>query len=140
VKSFGRVRTAVKRVMPAVEPPAAIGGALHAQLMHAAAQRKPRRGILFAFPRKIVEHPAMAAAAVVVLRRGGGASHTARAKAAAPKAGDAGGRGAGGGHDQAGAGGDAGGGRAGAGGEEQGAERGAAEAARRVQGRRARQG
>src|SRR4029077_11702522 len=41
VTSFGRVRTAAKRVMPAVEPTAQIAGALHAQLMHAAAQRKP---------------------------------------------------------------------------------------------------
>src|SRR5262249_44222381 len=55
VASFGRVRTAVRRIMPwpAVEPSAALGGVRHAQLMHTAAQRRPRRGVLLAFPRKL---------------------------------------------------------------------------------------
>lgn len=86
VASFGRVRTAAKRVMPAVEPPASLGGALHAQLMHAAAQRKPRRGILLAFPRKIVEHPALSAAAMFVLVGGAIAINWSHGKLAMPAA------------------------------------------------------
>lgn len=86
VASFGRVRTAVKRVMPAVEPTAPLGGALHAQLMHAAAQRKPRRGVLLAFPRKMVEHPALSAAAMFVLVGGAIAINWSRGKMAMPVA------------------------------------------------------
>ncbi|HEX9104812.1 MAG TPA: zf-HC2 domain-containing protein, partial [Polyangia bacterium] len=86
VASLGRVRTAVKRVMPAVEPTAPLGGALHAQLMHAAAQRKPRRGVLLAFPRKIVEHPALSAAAMFVLVGGAIAINWSRGKLAMPAA------------------------------------------------------
>jgi putative zinc finger protein len=82
--SFGRVRTAVKTVMPAVEPTAPLAGALHAQLMHAAAQRKPRRGVLLAFPRKIVEHPALSAAAMFVLVGGAIAINWSRGKMAMP--------------------------------------------------------
>ncbi|HEY1585845.1 MAG TPA: zf-HC2 domain-containing protein, partial [Polyangia bacterium] len=68
VASFGRVRAAVKRVMPAVEPSTSLGGgALHAQLMHAAAQRRPRRGVLLAFPRKVMQHPALSAAAMFAI-------------------------------------------------------------------------
>jgi hypothetical protein len=84
VASFGRVRTAVKRVMPAVEPTAPLGGALHAQLMHAAAQRKPRRGVLLSFTRKIVEHPALSAAAMFVLVGGAIAINWSRGKMAMP--------------------------------------------------------
>jgi len=86
VASFGKVRTAVKRVMPAVEPTAQIAGALHAQLMHAAAQRKPRRGVLLSFPRKIVEHPALSAAAMFVLVGGAIAINWSRGKMAMPAA------------------------------------------------------
>ena len=84
VASFGRVRTAAKRLMPAVEPPAQLGGALHTQLMHAAAQRKPRRGMLLAFPRKIVEHPALSAAAMFVLVGGAIAINWSHGKMAMP--------------------------------------------------------
>jgi anti-sigma factor RsiW len=84
VASFGRVRTAAKRMMPAVEPTAPLAGALHAQLMHAAAQRKPRRGVLLAFPRKIVEHPALSAAAMFVLVGGAIAINWSRGKMAMP--------------------------------------------------------
>ncbi|HEX6837965.1 MAG TPA: zf-HC2 domain-containing protein [Polyangia bacterium] len=86
VASFGKVRAAVKRVMPAAEPPASLGGALHAQLMHAAAQRKPRRGILLAFPRKIMEHPALSAAAMFVLVGGAIAINWSHGKLAMPAA------------------------------------------------------
>jgi hypothetical protein len=88
VKSFGRVRTAAKRLMPSVEPTASLGGALHAQLMHAAAQRKPRRGVLLAFPRKIVEHPAWAAAAMFAIVGSAVALNWSRGKMAMPTASD----------------------------------------------------
>jgi hypothetical protein len=84
--SFGRVRTAVKRVMPDVEPPAQLAGPLHAQLMHAAAQHKPRRGLLLAFPRKIVQHPALSAAAMFVLVGGAIAINWSRGQLAMPTA------------------------------------------------------
>ena len=50
VASFGRVRTAAKRLLPSVEPTAPLTGALHTQLMHAAAQRQPRRGVAAGVP------------------------------------------------------------------------------------------
>lgn len=65
--SFGKVRQATAKLMPDVEPPPALMGALHAQLMHAAAQRKPSRGKLLTFPRRIMQHPAWAAAAMFVI-------------------------------------------------------------------------
>ncbi len=86
VASFGRVRTAARRVLPAVEPSPSVGGALHAQLMHAAAQRKPRRGILLSFPRKIVEHPALSAAAMFVIVGGAIAINWSHGKLAMPAA------------------------------------------------------
>src|SRR5262245_16531751 len=87
VASFGKVRAAVKRVMPAVEPSTALGtGALHAQLMHAAAQRKPRRGVLLAFPRKIMQHPALSAAAMFAIVGGAIAINWSRGKMAMPVA------------------------------------------------------
>jgi len=87
VKSFGRVRAAVKRVMPPVEPSASLGGgALHAQLMHAAAQRKPRRGVLLSFPRKIMQHPALSAAAMFAIVGGAVAINWSRGKMAMPAA------------------------------------------------------
>ncbi|MDB4964548.1 MAG: hypothetical protein JWN44_237 [Myxococcales bacterium] len=82
--SFGRVRSAVKRVMPAVEPSGNVNGALHAQLMHAAAQRKPRRGALLSFPRKIVQHPAWAMAAMFTIVGGAIAINWSRGKMAMP--------------------------------------------------------
>ncbi|HEY2746737.1 MAG TPA: zf-HC2 domain-containing protein [Polyangia bacterium] len=86
VASFGRVRAAVKRVMPSVEPSASLGGgALHAQLMHAAAQRKPRRGVLLAFPRKIMQHPALSAAAMFAIVGGAIAFNWSRSKMAMPE-------------------------------------------------------
>lgn len=86
VKSFGKVRVATKRLMPAVEPTGQLGGALHAQLMHAAAQHKPRRGVLLAFPRKIVEHPAWAAAAMFAIVGSAVALNWSRGKLAMPMA------------------------------------------------------
>ena len=86
VASLGRARTAARRVLPAVEPPAALGGALHAQLMHAAAQRKPRRGLLLSFPRKIVEHPALSAAAMFVIVGGAIAINWSHGRLAMPVA------------------------------------------------------
>jgi hypothetical protein len=58
-----RVRSAVKRSLPQVEPPVD----KMAQLMHAAAQQKPKRGKVLMFARRMVSHPAYAAAAVFVL-------------------------------------------------------------------------
>ncbi|MGZ3437975.1 MAG: zf-HC2 domain-containing protein [Polyangia bacterium] len=86
VASFGRVRTAAKRMMPSVEPTAPLAGALHTQLMHAAAQRKPRRGVLLAFPRKIMQHPALSAAAMFALVGGAIAINWSRGKMAMPAA------------------------------------------------------
>jgi anti-sigma factor RsiW len=86
VASFGRVRTAAKLMMPSVEPSAQLGGALHAQLMHAAAQRKPRRGVLLAFPRKMMQHPALSAAAMFALVGGAIAINWSRGKMAMPAA------------------------------------------------------
>lgn len=64
-----RVRGAVHAALPAVEPPEASSGALHAQLLHAAAQRRPAapRGKLLAFARKVSQHPAYAAAAMFLV-------------------------------------------------------------------------
>ncbi|HEY7954075.1 MAG TPA: zf-HC2 domain-containing protein [Polyangia bacterium] len=64
-----RVRGAAKAALPAIEPPEASSGALHAQLLHAAAQRRPAppRGKLLAFARKVSQHPAYAAAAMFLL-------------------------------------------------------------------------
>lgn len=87
-KSFGRVRAASKKLMPTVEPSPTLGGALHAQLMHAAAQRQPRRGVLLAFPRKIVEHPAWAAAAMFAIVGSAVALNWSRGKMAMPVASD----------------------------------------------------
>lgn len=84
VASFGRVRTATKRVLPAQEPTASLAGALHAQLMHAAAQRKPKRGVLLSFPRRIVEHPALSAAAMFVIVGGAIAINWSRGKLEMP--------------------------------------------------------
>lgn len=84
--SFGRVRAAVKRVMPAVEPSGNVACALHAQLMHAAAQRKPRRGVLLAFPRKVMQHPAWAMAAMFTIVGGAIAINWSRGKMALPAA------------------------------------------------------
>jgi hypothetical protein len=84
VASFGRVRTATKRMMAPVEPTAPLTGALHTQLMHAAAQRKPRRGVLLAFPRKIMQHPALSAAAMFALVGGAIAINWSRGKMAMP--------------------------------------------------------
>jgi hypothetical protein len=70
-----RVRGAVKAVLPTVDPPANATGALHAQLLHAAAQRKPM-GKLLPFGRRVqrvMMHPGvMAAAALVVVVTVGG--------------------------------------------------------------------
>ncbi|HZS36748.1 MAG TPA: zf-HC2 domain-containing protein, partial [Polyangia bacterium] len=63
-----RVRTAVRAVLPSVEPPQAATGALHAQLLHAAAQRRPpRTGKVLQFARRVVSHPGYAAAAGLVI-------------------------------------------------------------------------
>jgi hypothetical protein len=63
LQGLERVRSAVKQAMPDVEPPVD----KMAQLMHAAAQQKPKRGKVLMFVRRVVSHPAYAAAAVFVL-------------------------------------------------------------------------
>jgi hypothetical protein len=69
--TFRRVRTAVRTALPVVEPPANAQGAMHAQLMHAAAQRKPpEMGKLLAFgrkTRKVLLSPAFAMAAMFLV-------------------------------------------------------------------------
>jgi len=77
LSSIERVRGAVRAVMPMVEPPQTTMemGALHAQLLHAAAQRKPAGGhgkvLELKSPwkrvQRVVMHPAFAAAAVFVI-------------------------------------------------------------------------
>jgi hypothetical protein len=67
VAGFERVRGAVREALPQVEPPSERLSALHAQLLHAAAQRRPSRGKVLQFARKIVMHPGYAAAASLVL-------------------------------------------------------------------------
>jgi hypothetical protein len=67
VASLGRTRQAAKRLMPAVEPPANLTGALHAQLMHAASQRRPKRGVVLQLFRRVAQHPQMAAAAMFLV-------------------------------------------------------------------------
>lgn len=63
-----RVRSAVKTVLPLIEPPQVATGALHAQLLHAAAQRRPvPRGKVLAFARRVVSHPGYAAAAALLV-------------------------------------------------------------------------
>src|SRR5258708_34585755 len=52
--SFGRVRTAAKRLMPAEGPTGPVTGAPHAQRMHAAAQPKPTRGVQRDLPGNIM--------------------------------------------------------------------------------------
>jgi anti-sigma factor RsiW len=64
--AWERVRGAVKGALPTVEPPAAALGPLHAQLLHAAAQR-PRRGKVLQLFRRAARHPGYAAAAGLVL-------------------------------------------------------------------------
>jgi hypothetical protein len=75
--SIQRVRGAVKKVLPAVEPPANATGALHAQLLHAAAQRSAGGGKVLPFSRKlqrVMSSPAFLAAAMFALV--GGAAGT----------------------------------------------------------------
>jgi hypothetical protein len=62
-----KVRGAVKEVLPLVEPPSAVTGAMHAQLLHAAAQRRPERGRVISLFRSIASHPGYAAAASVLV-------------------------------------------------------------------------
>jgi hypothetical protein len=63
-----RVRSAVRTVLPMMEPPQAATGALHAQLLHAAAQRRPpRTGKVLQFARRVVSHPGYAAAAGLLI-------------------------------------------------------------------------
>lgn len=80
LQSMKRVRGAVKSVLPSVEPPANATGALHAQLIHAAAQRASAAaggGKVIPFGRrvqKVVLSPAFLAAAMFVIV--GGAAGT----------------------------------------------------------------
>jgi hypothetical protein len=80
LQSMKRVRGAVKSVLPPVEPPANATGALHAQLIHAAAQRASAAaggGKVIPFGRrvqKVVLSPAFLAAAMFVIV--GGAAGT----------------------------------------------------------------
>jgi hypothetical protein len=65
-----RVRAEVKQAMPMVEPPGERMNAMTAQLLHAAAQNKPKPGKLLAFARRarvVVSHPGYLAAASVIL-------------------------------------------------------------------------
>src|SRR4051812_39736536 len=66
-----RVRGVVRSAMPMLEPPAAATGGLHAQLLHAAAQRSATkaapRGKMLAFVRRVATHPGYAAAAGVLI-------------------------------------------------------------------------
>ena len=64
--AFGKVRTIAKAALEPVEPTERLTGPLHAQLLHAAAQRKPR-GQVVPFMRRVFRHPAYAAAAGLLL-------------------------------------------------------------------------
>ncbi len=64
--AFGKVRAVARETLPPVEPSGRLTGALHAQLMHAAAQRKPR-GRVLPFVRRFVSNPAYAAAAGLLI-------------------------------------------------------------------------
>jgi hypothetical protein len=66
VTSLGRTRQAARRLMPTVEAPANLTGPLHAQLMHAASQRRPKRGVVLIF-RRVAQHPQLAAAAMFLV-------------------------------------------------------------------------
>jgi len=77
LQQLKRVRGAVKAVLPTVEPPANATGALHAQLLHAAAQRASGGGKVIPFGRrvqKVMMSPAFLAAAMFVIV--GGAAGT----------------------------------------------------------------
>jgi hypothetical protein len=70
LEAFGKVRGAARAALPLLDPPAAATGALHAQLLHAAAQRKPSRattGKLLSFPRRVMQHPGLLAAASLMV-------------------------------------------------------------------------
>jgi hypothetical protein len=84
VASLGRARTAARRVMPSVEPPPSLTGALHAQLMLAAAQRKPKRGVVIELFKRVAQHPQLAAAAMFVVVGGTVAYQWQRGKLAMP--------------------------------------------------------
>lgn len=64
--SFGSVRKVAQEALATVEPSERLTGALHQQLLHAAAQRKPR-GRVIPFLRRVVSHPGYAAAAAFLL-------------------------------------------------------------------------
>ena len=64
--SFGSVRKVAQEALATVEPTERLTGALHQQLLHAAAQRKPR-GKVLPFLRRVVSHPGYAAAAAFLL-------------------------------------------------------------------------
>jgi hypothetical protein len=66
LSSFGKVRAIAKAALPPVEPSERLTGPLHAQLLHAAAQRKPK-GKVLPFMRRVFRHPAYAAAAGILI-------------------------------------------------------------------------
>ncbi len=66
LEGMGRVRAVAKEALPLVEPTERLTGALHAQLLHTAAQRKPK-GKLIPFARRIISHPGYAAAASLLV-------------------------------------------------------------------------
>jgi hypothetical protein len=66
LEGFGKVRTAAQAALVPVEPSERLTGPLHAQLMHAAAQRKGR-GKVIPFLRRVANHPGYAVAATLVL-------------------------------------------------------------------------
>jgi hypothetical protein len=83
---YQRVRTAVRDALPAVEPPQVATGALHQQLLHAAAQRRPpQRGKLLTFARRVVAHPGYAAAAGLLLVGGAVGMQFARGRLLVPE-------------------------------------------------------
>jgi anti-sigma factor RsiW len=66
LSAFGSVRKVAQEALASVEPAERLTGPLHQQLMHAAAQRKPR-GKVIPFLRRVVSHPGYAAAAAFLL-------------------------------------------------------------------------
>jgi hypothetical protein len=84
LQGFERVRGVVKQTLPLVEPPPAAVGAMHAQLLHAATQRRPSRGKVLQLFRKVAMHPGYAAAAALLLVGGAVGVQWSRGKLAMP--------------------------------------------------------
>ena len=69
LEAFGRVRVVAQTALSTAEPSERLTGALHAQLMHAASQRKPRGqvGKIVPFMRRMLSHPGYTAAAGILI-------------------------------------------------------------------------